>query len=205
MFYKQLIDWFGSSITTFGFLKKYKIVKGDIVIDAGAYLGHFTLLAAKMVGESGRVIAFEPSPSNLKILDERISKSGLKNILVIKKALYDKRGELYFSNELASKSPSKECKDKKHPEKVKSTTLDYELRKRRIKKVNFIKMDIEGAEVETIKGGKKAFSNTNNFAIACYHKRNNVTTDKIITPLLTKMGFKTNKGFFLHPTLYGSK
>ena len=66
-------------------------------------------------------------------------------------------------------------------------------------------MDIEGAEIEAIKGGEKVLSNTKNFAIACYHKRNNVTTDKIINPLLTKMGFKTSKGFFLHLTLYGSK
>lgn len=205
MFYKKLIDWFGSSITTFGFLKKYKITSGDIVIDAGAYLGHFTILAAKKVGKSGKVIAFEPSPANFKILNEKISRSGFKNILVIKKALYDKRGTLFFSKELTSKSPLKEYKDKKHQEKVKSTTLDYELEKRGIKKVDFIKMDIEGAEIEAIKGGEKVLSNTKNFAIACYHKRNNVTTDKIINPLLTKMGFKTSKGFFLHLTLYGSK
>ncbi|EKD96330.1 MAG: hypothetical protein ACD_24C00091G0001 [uncultured bacterium] len=74
-----------------------------------------------------------------------------------------------------------------------------------ISKINFIKMDIEGNEIEALEGGTKTFNNTKNFAIACYHKRNNKITGEILSPVFKNMGFKTSIGFSLHPTLYGSK
>ena len=86
-----------------------------------------------------------------------------------------------------------------------SPTLDGELAKLRIKRVDFLKMDIEGAEIEALAGGQKTFQNTKNFAIACYHKRNNRTTGEILEPVFRRMSFRTKIGFFLHPTLYGTK
>jgi len=178
---------------------------GDIVIDAGAYLGYFSILAAKKVGKNGIVIAFEPSPSNFTVLKERVVKSGLTNIIPVNKALYNKNGRAFFSKEISSNSILKNQKAHIDDVEVESVTLDDELSSMGISKINFIKMDIEGNEIEALEGGTKTFNNTKNFAIACYHKRNNKITGEILSPVFKNMGFKTSIGFSLHPTLYGSK
>jgi len=63
----------------------YKIKEGQIVIDAGTYLGGFTFYAAKKVGRTGKVVAFEPDPNNFKILESIIDHAkthGLRDILI---------------------------------------------------------------------------------------------------------------------------
>ena len=167
----------------------FKIKEGQIVIDAGAYLGGFTLYTAKKVGKTGIVIAFEPDPNNLKILKTIIKKSGLKNIILIKKALGDviKKVEL----ESADNYSSIVIKTSKNPTfKVKQTTLDKELKKLGIKKVDFIKMNIEGAEINAIKGSNLILKNTQHIAISC-HNINSKNTEIEVNSLLKKFGFKT--------------
>jgi len=69
------------------------IKEGDIVIDAGANIGLFSILASFKVKDKGRVIAIEPEPNNLKILKENVDLNGLKNVIIVPKALYDKPGK----------------------------------------------------------------------------------------------------------------
>lgn len=202
---KKFIDkLFDSWISTVGFLKDYKLKKGDIVIDAGAYFGYFTIFASKKVGRDGKIIAFEPDPRNYRILQANLNSANLNNVIVIKKALFNKNGKISL-NSAFSASRVLENKEADGGLEVSCTTLDSELEKLGIEKVNFIKMDIEGAELEAIAGAKKTLANTPHLAIACYHKRGGKTTGRILQPLLEQMGFKTRIGFFLHPTLYGTK
>jgi len=81
-----------------GYLKNYSLKKGDIVIDAGAYIGTFTLLASKILGEEGKVIAFEPDEENYKILSYYIELNNIKNIVLIKKGLWSKNTNLKFND-----------------------------------------------------------------------------------------------------------
>ncbi len=198
----SLFDWFGSGITTFGFLKEYKIKEGDIVIDCGAYLGFFAIYAAKKAGEKGRIFAFEPDPKNYKILERNVSLSGQKNITIINKALFNKTGNLSWNS---SSTRSSYKNNGPEENKVFCATLDSELERLNINKVDFIKMDIEGAEIEALEGAKDTMIKTSSMAIACYHKRNGITTNKILEPILKKIGFALRVGFFLHPTLYCKK
>jgi FkbM family methyltransferase len=69
------------------------IKEGDIIIDAGADIGLFSVLAAFKVKEKNRVIAVEPEPNNLKILRENVELNYLKNVIIVPKALYDKPGK----------------------------------------------------------------------------------------------------------------
>lgn len=60
-----------------------KIVRhGMTVIDLGANIGYYTLIASKLVGESGKVYAFEPEPDNFNILVKNININNLKNVVV---------------------------------------------------------------------------------------------------------------------------
>ena len=167
----------------------FKIKEGQIIIDAGAYLGGFALYAAKKVGGTGKVIAFEPDPNNLKILKTIIKKSGLKNIILIKKALGNAVKKVKL--ESADNYSKIVIKTFKNPTvKVKQTTLDKELKKFGIKKVDFIKMNIEGAETNAIKGASLILKNTQHVAISC-HNVNGKNTVIEVNSLLKKFGFKT--------------
>src|SRR5271157_4660105 len=56
----------GAALTINAYMQNYKIKKGDIIVDAGAYIGEFSLIASKIVGGEGKVIAYEPDPENYK-------------------------------------------------------------------------------------------------------------------------------------------
>ena len=66
--------------------------EGDVVVDAGAHWGYFTLLASRLSGARGHVFAFEPHPRNYTILTKNILANGLDNITAIQKAVSDQTG-----------------------------------------------------------------------------------------------------------------
>ncbi len=65
---------------------------GDVVVDVGAHWGYFTLLAASLCGESGRVFAFEPHPKNFALLTKNVEANGLTNVVVVQKAISNRAG-----------------------------------------------------------------------------------------------------------------
>ena len=165
-----------------------EVKRGQIVVDAGSYLGGFTFYAAKKVGQTGKVIAFEPDPKNFKMLKKRVEGSNFKNIILVNKALGNniKEIELESDNHFSSIV----IKTLKRPTfMVQQTTLDNEMENLGIGKVDFIKVNIEGAEIETIKGAKKTLSHTNHLAISC-HVVEGRNTAIIIKPMLEESGFK---------------
>lgn len=167
----------------------FKVKKGQIVIDAGAYLGGFTIYAAGKVGRTGKVISFEPDPKNFVILKKRIENSNLKNVVLINKALggsvkeVDLESADHFSSVVIKTS-------KRSTFRVQQTTLDQEMKNLGINKAHFIKMNIEGSEVDAIKGAAQLLSNTDHVAISC-HVVSGKSTAGAIEPLLRQSGFKT--------------
>jgi len=65
---------------------------GDVLYDIGANVGFFTLLASRLVGSSGWVVAFEPEPDNLGVLRHHVSRNSLDNVSVIDAAVSDQEG-----------------------------------------------------------------------------------------------------------------
>jgi len=158
--------------------------KAKIVVDAGAYLGGFSIYAAKKVGKRGKVFAFEPDPKNLKTLKESIKKSNLKNIVLINKALGDTVREVKL--ESANHYSSIVIKtSKKTILEVQQTTLDNEMKNLGISKVHFIKMNIIA-----VRGALQTLTNVEHIAISC-HTVNGKSTASVIEPLLKQSGFKT--------------
>ena len=142
-------------------LVKKEIQKGNVVLDLGANIGYFTLLFAKLVGNEGKVFAFEPEPNNFALLKKNIEINGYKNITLENMAISNNVGKikLYISNIRTGMHriyPSHFC-TKKFVE-VKTTTLDeYFKNQDFIEKISFIKMDVEGSELGILKGMKKIF------------------------------------------------
>jgi len=128
---------------------------GDTFIDGGANIGYFTSIAAKAVGPSGRVHAFEPQPDNRRRLTEHVSMNGLTNVVTIHDvALSDQPGEVElhtFENPAANHGQSTFFAGTQATRKVRVRTVrldDY------LPGVapRLIKLDIEGAEPLAIAG-----------------------------------------------------
>lgn len=77
-------------------LVKRMIKRGDVVLDIGANIGYYTLIFAKIVGEDGKVFAFEPDPTNFALLKRNVEINGYKNILLVQKAVSNKSGKLNY-------------------------------------------------------------------------------------------------------------
>ena len=67
-------------------LFKKNLEKGEVVLDIGAHIGYYTLIAAKIVGNEGKVFAFEPAPDNYALLEKNVNANGYKNVILEQKA-----------------------------------------------------------------------------------------------------------------------
>ena len=127
------------------------------VLDIGAHHGYYTLLASQIVGPAGKVLAFEPSPRERKKLNLHLRLNRCKNVLIESCALgdADSAGQLF----LASRTESG-CNSLRRPDvsgapapiSVVVQRLDQVLLKQRIGSVDFVKLDVEGAELSVLKG-----------------------------------------------------
>ncbi len=125
-------------------------------VDAGAHIGYYTLLAARAVGPAGRVYAFEPAPRNLALLLKNIQANGYNdNITAVPKAVSNRSGtcQLFLCEEESlSNSIFPKLLEGGDSVSVKATTLDEFFEGEGWPPVDFMKMDIEGAEKAALEG-----------------------------------------------------
>jgi FkbM family methyltransferase len=151
---------------------KDNVFSGNIVVDLGANIGYFTCLLAKIVGEGGKVFAFEPDPRNLKLLRRNIQENDYKNVIIADKAVSDVNGSctLYSSQKKFGANRIFESKNKQTHDfiPIKSETIcldDYFEKQNLLKKIDFIKIDVEGSEFRAFNGMKKILELNNNLKI----------------------------------------
>jgi FkbM family methyltransferase len=151
-----LFDYY-EPVTTYLFERL--IAPGDLVVDVGAHWGYFTLLAATLCGESGKVVAFEPLPRNVSILTKNLQANRMGNVVVVQKAVSDREGvaELFLSrdssgNSLISVPPGAELSFGQSDHLVVETvTLDGFFAPF-CRKPTLVKLDIEGGELAALEG-----------------------------------------------------
>ena len=140
------------------------VKRNQTVVDIGANVGIYTLMAAKLVGKNGMVYAFEPDPDNFKLLEKNVKLNGFTNVRLVNAAVADKTGTLAFAQDRANPGESHIGNGKLQ---VQAVRLADWLKKEKVEKINVIKMDIEGAEVSALTGmvgDTKTFLNTKLFA-----------------------------------------
>ena len=123
---------------------------GSVFVDVGANIGWHTLNASRRVGTSGKVIAFEPGRSNLQLLYHNIVSNRLRNAEVFPFAVSSERRLLQFMSGISNAAVKEIPEDADSCEYVQAVTLDEILRDE--KRIDVIKMDIEGHEPEALKG-----------------------------------------------------
>lgn len=133
---------------------------GMTVLDVGAHHGLYTLLASRCVGRRGRVLAFEPSPRERLRLMKHVRINRCKNVQVDERAAADKAGEAEFyvvdgvrdwGNSLRPPNVAEPMRGMR----VTTCRLDDAVAERGIEKVDFIKLDTEGAELAVLEGAQR--------------------------------------------------
>jgi len=144
------------------FLKKF-IKKGDCFFDIGANIGLFSLHASKIIGDHGKIIAFEPTPITFNRLKSNIEINRFLNIKTENIGLSDTCGMIKFHtsndgydawNSFATLTDIGECSEID----VTTDTLDNYIQTNNIEKIDLIKLDVEGWELNVLKGAKELLS-----------------------------------------------
>lgn len=140
-----------------------QVQPGDFFLDVGANIGEICLHAAKQVGKNGRVWAFEPIPVNLKNLEHNISlnPSLRDTIQVFPFALGEKEeAEIAFIHPRKDNHGMIRIQPKGKTEAVFTTaamsSLDRLLAEKSVRRIDGIKIDVEGYELKVLKGAKGA-------------------------------------------------
>lgn len=158
-----------------------KIIKQDMtIVDAGANIGLYSLIASKLVGDDGRVFSFEPSKETFKRFMNNIKLNQSKNITAFNNGLGDKideklllRQEIGYGDAERYLFPNNEAPNIKLEntnkihlvEEVYINTLDNCLKTLNIQKIDFMKIDTEGFEYYILKGAKEILHNSPNIII----------------------------------------
>ena len=180
--------------------------QGDIVVDVGAHMGKYTIIASKRVGANGKVIAIEAHPGNYEMLNHNIKLNGLTNVIPLNYAVYSKESKIklflpdeesgytmhhsVMFNYLSSKYPL-QGKDNEKFIEVNANTLDNLLQKNGISQVNWIKIDVEGAEFEVLKGSANILSTSKDINLLIeIHNPSDTNHYKQIIDFLKSYNFK---------------
>jgi FkbM family methyltransferase len=137
---------------------------GDVCIDIGAHIGYYTLLGSKLVGPVGHVYAFEPSPSRYQALAANLVRNGLTNVTALNLAagvgdgsavLYEaprmNTGNSGLSPRLLDSPVAGQAEDYGRVE-VRVCAVDCVVPVEVFSRVRVIKVDVEGYEVEALRG-----------------------------------------------------
>lgn len=140
------------------------VQEGSVVLDVGAHIGLFSVIAARCVGQHGKVVAYEPTPTTFRLLRHTIHINQLKNVVTpVTAAVGHESGEInfYVSDNAADNSNSLvayKTDRKLYPVTVPLTTIDLQVREQGLSRVDFIKIDVEGAEYDTLRGARETLT-----------------------------------------------
>ena len=146
----------------FSWMKKLKL-KEPTILDIGAFIGLYSICYSQIY-KNCFIHAFEPVPKSLKILSSNLKKNKLTNIKVSKIAIIDKKKTINIGipDRKVHNRYKKNINDglfsifaQKSKFKIKAMPLDLFVKKKQIKKIDFIKIDVEGAEALVLQGGIK--------------------------------------------------
>ncbi len=131
---------------------------GDVVVDAGANCGIYTVACAKLVGPEGKVIAFEPGAEVRQVVAKNIELNQLANVRLHAEALSDRTGTANLFHHGGPVAYSLAEAGDAASEQVPIITLDAALERAEVSRLDLIKMDVEGAEELVLRGASRALA-----------------------------------------------
>jgi FkbM family methyltransferase len=190
-------------------LEHFRPNKNDIVIDVGAYLGRYTFICSNRVGEDGKVIAIEANPIVFEKLKKNVELNQSTNVRCLNYAVYSEKSKkklflrkesidtIYSPHNTVMKGRDKLTHNRSQDGRfvnIDANTLDNLIDSAGIKAedVNWIKIDVEGAEYEVLKGANNILSKSKELAILIevHHLEENKDLYKNIIDYLKTYNFK---------------
>jgi FkbM family methyltransferase len=128
---------------------------GGVFVDVGANVGYFSIIGANSVGPNGRVYAFEPMQEIYAILCKNLSLNGLSNVVAKALACFSSSGEMVMERDEDSGKSHLSPARRDSAMLVSLTTLDDFIHNMNLERVDFIKIDAEGSDLEVLKGARR--------------------------------------------------
>ncbi len=128
-----------------------RLQPGSVFFDIGAQAGYFTVLASSLAGPAGHVVAFEPAPRNIDFLKQHVRLHNLGNVAILEAAVAGQSGVSYFDPG-PSFVAGRLSEAGSIP--VRTLGLDEEIQAGRLPVPHFLKIDVEGAELELLRGSE---------------------------------------------------
>jgi FkbM family methyltransferase len=136
------------------------IQPGTLVVDVGANFGHYALVASKFVGNTGKIIAFEPSADTFQLLQSNIKLLANQNVIAVQAGLSDSNGRMNLCIDASNPGGHSYSKDNVRKIGEDQTTRIYSLDEylhsnHTAPPVSLIKIDVQGFEVKVIRGSTR--------------------------------------------------
>ena len=171
-----------------GALEKH-LRPGMTVYDIGANMGFFSLVAARLVGKDGRVVAFEADPEVAMRLRENVKRNAMSWIAVEEKAMWSETGTVHFARTDPASSPDRglghvAAAPAAGTIAVNAVSLDDYFPDHAAP--DFLKCDVEGAEIEVFRGAKRLLRGKRPGIICEMHSDNN---KRVLEELFSRLGY----------------
>jgi FkbM family methyltransferase len=166
-----------------------KVEKGDTVVDIGGHIGIFSIYAAHL-SETGKVYAFEPFIENFKRLEDHKKINHKENLIAYNKGVAETDGKqtLFLSPDKNTGGHSMHLKNQSERKvEIETINLIKFCDENKIDKIDFLKLDCEGAEFDILKGSEAILNRVKKVIMECHPYGEN-TCDKMVA-MLEKNGF----------------
>jgi FkbM family methyltransferase len=177
-----------------------KLQPGNTFLDVGANVGFYTLLAARLVGDRGRVFAIEPNPKTFLRLKETIEANGITNVRALNLGLGRERGRLtLFTNPVGDNdTATMVTHDGLASVPVEVFTLDEIAAAHQIERIDYLKIDVDGFEPDVFAGAEGLLKDRKIKCIQAefcdYWLRRNGSSPEMLHRLITSAGFADTNG-----------
>ncbi|MDR7899032.1 FkbM family methyltransferase [Thermosynechococcus sp. QKsg1] len=171
-----------------------KLQMGDFFIDCGANIGFYSVLASKLVGDTGKVLSIEMMPDTAAILNHHLQLNQCTNVEVIEFALSDQDNQEVIATVQEGKfgqaTISKVDSQKKTDKEIAVKTITLDTLTKDISHIRLIKMDLEGAELQALQGAVLTLQKTD---YLIFEERTREKEHNPVFQFLKKSGFELHQ------------
>lgn len=172
--------------------KYFEINPGEIIVEAGAFIGFYVVRAAELTGEKGKVIAIEAVPENFEIMKRNVEANHLSNVILVNKAVWNASTKIKFYREGKQiGSITQEVVATDQYIEVQAETIDTILSENGIAKIDFIRIQLNGVELEALEGMNHTLSYHPKVLVAGIYTKNGVSVQTLLQDYLQKKGYPT--------------
>jgi FkbM family methyltransferase len=176
LFYFKIGIFINYLLEQYRYKNKVYVRQGDYVIDGGSCYGDTALYFANAAGRSGKVFSFEFIEENLEIFKKNIDMNpAIKDIVELtERPLYSDSVSEFSA---VGNGPGAALTEARHGRTYKTISIDDFIGRSKIEKINYIKLDIEGSEMDALRGARETITRFRpQLAICLYHKNTDFST-----------------------------